>query len=463
MSIRFVHHQKKRLPSSGLVRLSDLPIARWMGHRLIIVGSIYESPYYWALECDDPSIFEGYERLIPPEMRGKGEVKTWNDFIELKKSIKSTGYKSDLNNSPIFLDDERGQVDGHHRLAILAHLLGAESHVQIDNGFIRTTDEIEKPLVSYAQNFEDVMLWRALKHIQRGFYIDVGANDPVSDSVTKLFYDAGWCGINIEPLQSYYQDLVRMRERDINLKVAAGADNGHIDLWECDIPGLTTACAEVVAMHLSNGHYGAYKKVPVLPLRDICAQYVEQDIHFLKIDVEGLEQEVLNGMDFSKYRPWIVVVESMKPNSMIEAHQLWEDHLRSQDYLFAYADGLNRFYLAGEKHELLNKLRYPPNVFDGFMKAQQYHSEISAHRSRVEFEQTKNELQQIQVQLGQTQSQLTQTLNVARTLQAQCRTLQSQMAQQAGQMQALVKSHLQEKQELNSQLVSLRQELDKRY
>src|SRR5215470_12416094 len=52
--------------------------------------------------------------------------------------------------------------------------------------------------ISYAQNYEDVMLWRALKHIDQGFYIDVGANDPDIDSVTKAFYERGWRGINVE-------------------------------------------------------------------------------------------------------------------------------------------------------------------------------------------------------------------------------------------------------------------------
>ena len=42
--------------------------------------------------------------------------------------------------------------------------------------------------VSYAQNYEDVMLWRALKHVKKGFYVDVGANDPKFDSVTQAFY-----------------------------------------------------------------------------------------------------------------------------------------------------------------------------------------------------------------------------------------------------------------------------------
>jgi len=51
--------------------------------------------------------------------------------------------------------------------------------------------------IYYAQNFEDVMLWRALKHIKNGFYIDIGAWDPVIDSVSNLFYENGWRGINV--------------------------------------------------------------------------------------------------------------------------------------------------------------------------------------------------------------------------------------------------------------------------
>ena len=62
-------------------------------------------------------------------------------------------------------------------------------------------------IVSYAQNFEDVMLHRALKNIDQGFYIDVGANDPEIDSVTKAFYDMGWRGINIEPVAEWFEKL----------------------------------------------------------------------------------------------------------------------------------------------------------------------------------------------------------------------------------------------------------------
>ena len=35
--------------------------------------------------------------------------------------------------------------------------------------------------VSYAQNGEDVVLWRALSHVENGFYVDVGAADPETE------------------------------------------------------------------------------------------------------------------------------------------------------------------------------------------------------------------------------------------------------------------------------------------
>jgi hypothetical protein len=50
---------------------------------------------------------------------------------------------------------------------------------------------------SYAQNFEDVMLWRALKHVKNGFYIEQGAEQPEWASAFKAFCDMGWAGINI--------------------------------------------------------------------------------------------------------------------------------------------------------------------------------------------------------------------------------------------------------------------------
>jgi FkbM family methyltransferase len=255
--------------------------------------------------------------------------------------------------------------------------------------------------ISYAQNYEDVILWRALKHIENGFYIDVGANDPVIESVTKAFYDRGWRGINIEPLPSHYRDLVHQRPRDINLQCAAGANVGEIEVWECDIRGWATASAEVITQHSTRGYKGIFHTVDLRPLRDICAEYVNEDIHFLKIDVEGFEKTVIEGMDFIRFRPWILVIEATKPNSVEEVYFEWEELIISNDYNLAYADGLNRYYLAKEHAELSDALRYPPNVFDQFIRVDQFNLAIKAQQAIAKANQAEAKAEQAEAKAEQ--------------------------------------------------------------
>lgn len=235
-------------------------------------------------------------------------------------------------------------------------------------------------IVSYAQNFEDVMLWRALQHIDKGFYIDVGANDPSLDSVTRLFYDFGWNGINIEPIYSHFIDLQLERERDRNLQCAAGSKNGAIEICEYDVRGWATASQVTINQHISEGKKGTCYKVPVRRLADICKEFVQGDIHFLKIDVEGYEKTVLQGMDFSQFRPWILVIEATAPNSTKEMHNEWEEIVSRAGYLLAYCDGLNRFYVSKEHSELLASLHYPPNIFDEFIRSEQLDFELQAQK-----------------------------------------------------------------------------------
>lgn len=243
--------------------------------------------------------------------------------------------------------------------------------------------------ISYAQNFEDVMLWRVLKHVEQGFYIDVGANDPHVDSVTKVFYERGWSGINIEPLPKHYADLLKHRPRDINLQCAIGEASGELELWECDVRGWATAADEVVEMHERAGHKGEYHRVPVRTLAEVCSMYAPEDVHFLKIDVEGLEKAVIAGADLNQYRPWVLVIEATRPNSIEVAYHDWEELVLQSNYHFVYFDGLNRFYVAREHMELAEAFNCPPNVFDGFKLAAHQFAEdslIQAEKSYVELE-----------------------------------------------------------------------------
>ena len=73
-------------------------------------------------------------------------------------------------------------------------------------------------MISYAQNQEDVMLARALAGTTNGFYIDVGAHDPVIDSVTKMFYDRGGRGINVEPGAIFARLPIGGRQDDLAMQ-----------------------------------------------------------------------------------------------------------------------------------------------------------------------------------------------------------------------------------------------------
>lgn len=238
--------------------------------------------------------------------------------------------------------------------------------------------------ISYAQNFEDVMLYRALKHIEKGFYIDVGAHDPVVDSVTRAFYERGWRGINIEPVPAYFNKLVQDRPEDVNLMVVVGKAKGVVTFYEIVGTGLSTAVKAIADHFASKGYAVREHRIPCLPLAEICAAYDVKEIHFLKIDVEGMEQEVIEGCDFVRFRPWIIVIEAVDPVTQKPVNPVWETILFKNNYEFVYYDGLNRFYLARERSELKNAFASPPTVFDSFVRYSEWCAQNNNHRLQAQ-------------------------------------------------------------------------------
>ena len=201
------------------------------------------------------------------------------------------------------------------------------------------------------------------------FYIDVGAADPEEDSVTRAFYDHGWRGVNIEPSPDHFAACAAARPRDISLCCLVGAAPGGVNLYNIPGTGLSTVEREIADRHAADGRPVEVVSVPMRTLADICREYAPPDIHFLKIDVEGAESDVLRGADFATYRPWIVVAEATEPMSQVENWQAWDPMLAEADYQFVWFDGLNRFYLATERaDDLRHAFRTPPNVFDGWIR-----------------------------------------------------------------------------------------------
>ncbi|GGD34177.1 FkbM family methyltransferase [Pseudoxanthomonas indica] len=220
--------------------------------------------------------------------------------------------------------------------------------------------------VSYAQNFEDVMLRRALRDVTEGFYIDVGANSPVIDSVSLAFYQLGWRGINVEPSIEFINQLREQRSRDINLHAALSDEPGMLKFFDFPQTGLSTLVEEVAQQHLASGFEVKEDWVSVVTLDDVFAQVPVDEVHWLKVDVEGAEKQVLDGWSKSEVRPWIVIVEGVDPEQHAPSHAEWESGLLAKGYRFVYFDALNRFYVSEKHLHLADAFSLSPNLFDRF-------------------------------------------------------------------------------------------------
>lgn len=221
-------------------------------------------------------------------------------------------------------------------------------------------------MISYAQAKEDIYLWRALAprvHHSVGFWIDIGGYDPVIDSVTKTFYDCGWRGINVEPLAENHARFVRDRERDTNIQAAATDRSGDVEFHEIVGHQLGTMVEKFADRHAATGFERRKIVVPGMTLTEICEQHAPAEIHFLKIDVEGHEGKVLAGMDFTRFRPWMLVIEATEPNTSAPTFHEWDHAVIAAGYTFAYTDVLNRYYVANEHADLASVFAIPADDY----------------------------------------------------------------------------------------------------
>lgn len=220
------------------------------------------------------------------------------------------------------------------------------------------------PFTSYAQNLEDVFIGRCFGERHSGFYIDIGASHPVRDSPTYACYCGGWSGVNVEPIAERVAELRRLRPRDVTVQAVAGAVAGEATLYRTDgIGGLSSCVFTAIAALQQSGSAIDQLNVPMITLDGLCAEHGIADVQFLKIDVEGFEQQVLDGFSFTVCRPELVIIEAVSPGSSEDAVP-WIDRLLAAEYEEVYDDAVNRFFLRRESDALRVHFRKPVSVLD---------------------------------------------------------------------------------------------------
>jgi FkbM family methyltransferase len=205
---------------------------------------------------------------------------------------------------------------------------------------------------SYSQFGEDLIvshLFNTLGIVHPN-YLDIGANHPRFISNTYYFYQRGSCGVLIEPNPRLSKRLKAARPRDMVLEVGIGADaqsEADFYLFPASADGLSTF-SKAEAMHWETvGMRGRGKfsveavlKVPLIPINEvIAAHFGDRPPNFLSLDVEGLDLEILQRLDFKKYAPDVICVETLSHDKNQNGYKRGDtiDFLLSKGYL-SYAD-----------------------------------------------------------------------------------------------------------------------------
>ncbi len=239
----------------------------------------------------------------------------------------------------------------------------------------------DQPFVSYAQNAEDVVLWRALHSLTPGRYVEVGANDPTTHSISRAFYDRGWSGIAIEPVPVLAEAFRADRPRDLVVEAAiTSEDVSDVVLHLIPDTGLSTLRDDIGSEHGRSGWDVTDVRVPARRLDAVLSEHLAPDdeVHFMVIDTEGAERQVLESVDLSVWRPWVVVIEATAPMSDRRTHEDWEDLVLSAGYEFVLFDGLSRWYLAKEHEDLRLALDHPACALDLWVNRRTFEAEAAA-------------------------------------------------------------------------------------
>ena len=203
-------------------------------------------------------------------------------------------------------------------------------------------------LSTYSQHGEELYIWQLLDFKLDGFFIEIGAYDGIRLSNSYFFEKIGWKGILIEAHPELAKQCKVNRPNSITLHTALGStDGGNINFSVVTGKGGVDTLSFVSANDKQLQRIKSAKgiittvDVPSRNLDSILKEYEIDNIDFISIDVEGVEIDVLKGINFSKYKPNLLVIEDNSGGS----DKSVSCYMQQYGYVKITTIGCNDFYL----------------------------------------------------------------------------------------------------------------------
>ena len=178
---------------------------------------------------------------------------------------------------------------------------------------------VQKKMISkktyYSFSGVDVIIENIFRNKKKGFYVDVGCQNPIKNNNTYLLHKKGWFGLNIDLDKDNIDFFNVSRPNDENINTAISNKVGQTDLYfyhrKSPINTIDKSTSDFQKANVSQ-----IKKIQTNTLNNILnnSKYKNTKINLLSVDVEGHELQVFEGLDFNLYKPEVIVVEVLDLN-----------------------------------------------------------------------------------------------------------------------------------------------------
>lgn len=175
----------------------------------------------------------------------------------------------------------------------------------------------------YGQHAEDFVAFGLLKAMfpktraREWSYIDIGANHPIRNSNTYLFYKRRASGVVVEPIPRLAELFRKHRERDTVICRGAKFDDSESAVFfVAENDQLSTFSSEFLrawkAKHGEGAEVLERIEVKLIDVEEIYKyHFLEKNrkLYILSIDVEGMDFEVLSRINFDVVKTEILIIE----------------------------------------------------------------------------------------------------------------------------------------------------------
>ena len=207
--------------------------------------------------------------------------------------------------------------------------------------------------VSYAQSGEDLIANFIFHYLQipKITYLDVGAHDPVAINNTYFFYRRGFRGVLVEPNVEMCKKLRAVRPQDTTLEAGIGVTAQREADYYLMTESAWNTFSKEEAEHMTRVTGGRIKvervvKMPLLAIDDVMAKHFGGAPAFLSIDAEGLHLAILKTIDFKRFRPAVICVETLIAGTNRHIPEI-PAFMETQKYVVRGASFVNTIFVDG--------------------------------------------------------------------------------------------------------------------